>query len=67
MWKGCFIAVQDAGVIEHHPLNCQRDDAVPEPGDHLSIGKGDRLPGEANRIKTRTSEQLQQITGPTYS
>lgn len=43
MRKGCFIAVQDAGIIEHHPLSCQWDDAVPEPGDHLSIGEGDRL------------------------
>lgn len=47
MWKGCFIAIQDTGIIQHHSLSCQRDDAVPKPGDHLSISKGDRLPGNA--------------------
>ena len=47
MWKGCFIAIQDTGIIQQHPLSCQRDDAVPKPGDHLSISKGDRLPGDA--------------------
>lgn len=46
MWKGCLIAIQDAGVIQHHPLSHQRDDAVPQPGDHLSVGKGDRLAGD---------------------
>lgn len=47
MWKGCLIAVQDTGIIQHHPLSYQGDDAVPKPGDHLSIGEGDRLPAEA--------------------
>lgn len=46
MWKGGLIAIQDAGVIQHHPLSHQRDDAVPQPGDHLSVGKGDRLAGD---------------------
>lgn len=44
--KGRLVAVQDAGVIQHHPLGDQQDDAVPEPGDHLSVGEGDGLPAE---------------------
>lgn len=47
MWKGCLIAIEDAGIIQHHPLSYQRDDTVPKPGDHLSIGEGDGLPGDA--------------------
>lgn len=47
MWKGGLIAIQDAGVVQHHPLRYQRDDTVPKPGDHLSISKGDGLPGDA--------------------
>lgn len=68
VWKGCLIAIQDARIIQHHSLSHQRDDAVPKPGDHLSISKGDRLPGDAKgggqgRIQTtKISERSQQIT-----
>lgn len=43
MCKGGLVAVQDAGVIQHHSLSYQQDYAVPKPGDHLSIAKGYRL------------------------
>jgi hypothetical protein len=43
MGKGGLIAVQDAGIIQHHPLSHQQDDAVPKPGYHLSVSKRDRL------------------------
>lgn len=69
VWKGCLVAVQDAGIIQHHPLGDQRDDAVPEPGDHLSVGEGDRLPAEAvgNTVRTQVSEQSQQSTEIIYN
>lgn len=62
--KGRLVAVQDAGVIQHHPLGDQQDDAVPEPGDHLSVGEGDGLPAEAegNTARTKVSEQSWQST-----
>lgn len=59
MWKGCLIAVQDAGIVQHHPLSYQRDDTVPKPGDHLSISKRDRLPGGAKEKRREIY-----ITGP---
>lgn len=67
MWKGCLVAIQDAGIIEHHPLRYQRDDTVPKPGDHLSISEGDRLPGEGDRNRTKISERSQQTTEITYN
>ena len=47
MRKGRLIAIQDTGIVQHHPLSDQRDDAVPKPGDHLSVSERDRLPADA--------------------
>lgn len=67
MRKGGLIAVQDAGVEQHHSLSYQQDYTVPKPGDHLSITKSYGLHKDTKRKgkKIQTGSDKQTATEAT--